>query len=92
MSYLYVNIIKSTQISWFITMITCNIFRNQASLSIAGPESLKNILQGFRKRERRDCCTKQGEESPFPICSSVIWEAVIIGVGRKEAHTMARIS
>lgn len=86
------NILKFTQISWFITMITCTIFRNWASLSITGPESLKNILQGFRKRERRNCCTKEGEESPFPICPSVISEAVIIGVRRKEAHIMAQIS
>lgn len=86
------NILKSTQISWFITIITCTIFRNQANPSITGPESLKNILQWFRKRERSLHCTKEGEESPFPICPSVIWEAVIIGVRRKEAHTMAQIS
>lgn len=73
-------------------MITCTIFKNQASLSISGPESPKNILQDFRRRERRDCCTKEGKESPFPICPSVIWEAVIIGVRRKKAHTMAQIS
>lgn len=83
MSYLYVNIIKSAQISWFITMITCTIFGNQARISIAGPESLKNMLEVFRKRERRDCCIKEGEDSPIPICPSVIWEVSLVYEGRR---------